>query len=464
MDSSGGTSSASEDPDRPVAGTPPLSAAERDEYERLRKAAGVRHRRLRYSAASVLLLAFLLAPLAVVAAWVDSEVADTDRYVQTVAPIATEPSVQNTLTDRLTKRVVANVDVAAFTVAVGQTVQREGAPPRVVQGSKALTGPLTSVLNSTVHDIVHKVVTSDPFAEAWDAANRQAHAAVVKVLTGEGSSAVQAGTDSIDLNLGTVIDNVKQKLVDAGFAQAAKIPDVDKTITLIKTDKLSKAQDAMRLLNVVGTWLPVVVLVLAALAVWSAPAHRVALMSTAIGIGVMMIVLLVGLAVMRQVYLDSVPTTALPQDTAADIYDTFIRFLKNSTRTVLIIAVITAMAAYLYGPGRGARWVRRAAASGTGATGRSMARHGLRTGATGRWLSTNGKWTTGIAIAGGALALVLRNYPPPGAVALVLGIVVLVLALLGILAAASGTADRPAAGDRPSSAPGDAGRRAPGLS
>ncbi|MFI1487229.1 hypothetical protein [Streptomyces sp. NPDC020747] len=432
-----------------------MSAAERAEYERLRNAAGVRHRRLRYATASVLLvLTFLLAPLAVVAAWVDSEVSDTDRYVQTVAPIATEPSVQNTLTDRLTKRVVDNVDVAAFTTAVARTLQREGAPPPVVQGAEALTGPLTSALNSAVHDIVHKVVTSDQFAEVWDDANRQAHAAVVKVLTGEGSSTVQAGDGSIDLNLGTVVDNVKQKLVDAGFDQASKIPDIDKTVTLLETDKLNEAQDAMRLLKVIGTWLPVLVLVLAALAIWSAPAHRVALMSTAIGVGVMMIVLLVGLAVMRQVYLDSVPTTALPQNTAADIFDTFLRFLKNSTRTVLVIAVITALAAYLYGPGRGARWVKRAASSGTGATGRTMARHGLRTGATGRWLGTRSKWTTGIAIAGGALALVLWNYPTPGAVALVLGIVLLVLVLLGILAAASGTAERPAAGDAPVIRPG----------
>lgn len=389
-----------------------------------------------------------------VAAWVDSEVSDTDRYVQTVAPIATEPSVQNTVTDRLTKRVVDQVDVAAFTAAVARTLQREGAPPKVVQGAEALTGPLTNVLNSTVHDIVHRVVTSDRFTEVWDDANRRAHAAVVKVLTGEGGSAVQAGDDSIDLDLGTVIDNVRQKLVDAGFDQAAKIPDVDRTIPLFETDKLNEAQDTMRLLNVIGTWFPVLVLVLVALAIWSAPAHRLALMTAAIGVGVMMIVLFVGLAVMRQVYLDSVPSTALPQDTAADIFDTFVRFLKNSTVTVLVVAVITALAAYLYGPGRGARWVRRAASSGTGATGRSMARHGLRTGATGRWLGTHNKWTTGIVIAAGALTLVLWNYPTPGAVALVLGIVVLVLALLGILAAASGAAEQPAAGDRPVIRPG----------
>ncbi|MCT9139788.1 cation:proton antiporter domain-containing protein [Streptomyces violarus] len=133
-----------------------MSATEREEYARLRKAASVHHRRLRYTATSVLLLlTFLLAPLAVVAAWVDSAVADTDRYVQTVAPIATEPSVQKTVTDRLTKRVVDNVDVAAFTEAVARTLQREGAPPptkaeapAAVDDTAGLAGHLAGLLAS----------------------------------------------------------------------------------------------------------------------------------------------------------------------------------------------------------------------------------------------------------------------------------------------------------------------------
>ncbi|MFD0652609.1 hypothetical protein ACFQ2Y_32780 [Streptomyces malaysiensis subsp. malaysiensis] len=51
-----------------------------------------------------------------------------------------------------------------------------------------------------------------------------------------------------------------------------------------------------------------------------------------------------------------------------------------------------------------------------------------------------------MVITGGALALVLWNHPTPASVGLVLGIVVGILALLGILAGASGpTANGPAA-------------------
>ncbi|WP_171169665.1 hypothetical protein [Streptomyces sp. I05A-00742] len=422
----------------PPSGDGPLLPGERDDYARLREREALHHRRLRYAATSVLLIfAFVLSPLAVVATWVNSQVSDTDRYVQTVAPLAKEPAVQNAVTDRLTTRVVDNVDVKGITDALGDALAKADTPPAVVDKSHLLAGPLKNALTTAVHDAVDKVITSDQVAQLWDQANRRAHAAVVKTLTGEGNSAVEAKGDAVVLDIGTVVDQVKQKLVDEGYGKAADIPDVDKTITLFRTDKLDDAQDAMRLLNLVGVWLPVTVVVLAALAVWTAPAHRVTLMTAAIGVGVMMIVLLVGLAVARRLYLDSVPPTALPPDAAASVYDTFVRFLRNATGTVLVTAVITALAGYLYGPGRGARFTRSVTTRATGATGRAMARSGLRTGATGHWLETHRRWTTGIVIAAAALALFLWNYPTAAVVALTLGIAVLVLAILAILGAAS---------------------------
>ncbi|MEW1637081.1 hypothetical protein AB0469_23745 [Streptomyces sp. NPDC093801] len=423
---------------------PPLSAEEHAEYERLRKAASVRHRRLRYAGASVLLLlALLLSPVAVVSAWVDDTITDTDRYVQTVAPLADEPAVQNAVNDKLTARVVANVDVKAITEALGRALKQADAPPLVVEKSQALEGPLKSAITSAVHAVVAKVVASDQFETVWTEANRRAQAAVVNVLTGEGSSAVASKGDTIVLDLGTLTDQLKQRLTDAGFEKASAIPEVDKQIPLLKVDKLNKAQDAMRLLNVVGVWLPVVALALAALAIWCAPAHRVWLMATAVGVGVMMGVLLVALAVARRIYLDSVPPQTLPPDAAAVIYDTMVRFLRESARTLIVVAVVTLLAAYLYGPGRGARVVRTEAGRATGAGGRYLERLGVRTGSTGHWLDGHRPWTTGVVIGAGALTLLLWNHPTPAVVAVVFGIVVLVLALLGVLAAAPGDGARP---------------------
>ncbi|MFF0110516.1 hypothetical protein [Streptomyces hirsutus] len=412
-----------------------FTSDERAEYERLRRHAAVRHRRARLAGSSVLLLlTLLLAPLAVVAAWVQDTVSDTDRYVETVAPLASDPAVQKVLINRLTDRVVDNVDVAAVTDSLAEALQDSGAPPRVVEGAESLEVPLRNAVRTTVDRTVSRVITSDAFQQVWEGANRRSHAAVVAMLTGDGTA---AEGDTVRLDVGEVVDQVRERLVDAGFDKAAAIPDTDRTITLFQTEELGRAQDTMRLLDVLGMWLPVLTVALAALAVWTAPAHRVMLVITGAGVGVMTAVLLVVLAVARRVYLDSVPPATLPPDAAAAIYDTFVRFLRDSTRTLLVVSVITALVAYLYGPGRAARAVRTTARRGMTAAGRALHRAGVRTGSTGRRLAEHQAWTTGGVFAGGVLALVLWNHPTAGAVVLVIGVVLAVLVGLAILAAAA---------------------------
>ncbi|MFJ7336220.1 hypothetical protein ACIQUU_23620 [Streptomyces sp. NPDC101116] len=438
-------------PDPPHNGGSPdtkhvMTAEERAEYERLRRHAAVRHRRVRRAGSSVLLLlALLLAPLAVVAAWVHDTVSDTGRYVATVAPLASAPPVQDVVINRLTDRVVDNVDVQAVTDALVRTLRDAGAPPRVVDGAAALEGPLRNAVRTVVDRTVTRVITSDTFQQVWEGANRRSHAAVVNMLTGDREGAVGAVNGTVQLDVGQVVDQVRERLVDAGFDKAAAIPDTDRTITLFETEQLGKAQDAMRLLDVLGTWLPVLTVVVAALAVWTAPAHRVMLMVTSVGVGVMMAGLLVALAVVRRVYLDSVPPTVLPGGAAATIYDTFIRFLRDSTLTLLAVSVIIALVAYLYGPGRLARGVRTTADRGTTATGRGLEKAGMHTGAVGRRLADHRQWITGAVIGAAALTLVLWNHPTVGAVALVVGIALVVLAVLAILAAAAGPAGPAAA-------------------
>ncbi|MGW0882290.1 hypothetical protein [Streptomyces sp. NPDC002671] len=416
-----------------------LTKEEHAEYLRLRRASRLRHRRLRYLGASVLLvLTLVLAPLAVVAVWVHGTVADADRYVQTVAPLASEPAVQKVVADRLTDRVVAQVNVDAVTASLTKVLADNGAPPRVVDASKSLAGPLRSAVRTVARRNIDRVVTSDLFHRAWVESNRRAQASVMYMLTGEGQGALRAKGDTVQLDIGVVVDQVKERLVDAGFGKASAIPNVDRTVTLFRTDQLSKAQSAMRLLDIVGTWLPVLTLAVAAATVWAAPGHRVMLMGTALGVGAMMVVLLVALAVVRRIYLDSVPPATLPPGAAAAIYDTFVRYLRDSIRSLLAVSLITAVAAYLYGPGRVARAVRSAVRRGTAAAGQALHRVGVRTGRTGAWLAAHRPWTTGVTIGAGALALLLWNYPTVGVVAVVLIVVVAVLAVTAVLAAATG--------------------------
>ncbi|MEV5969615.1 hypothetical protein [Streptomyces sp. NPDC051921] len=432
-------------PQGPRPGEPdrPLDAQERAEYERLRRHAGLRHRRLRTCVASVLLaLAVLLAPLGVVGAWASSQINDVDRYVQTVAPLARDPAVQDVVVERVTDGVVARVDVRRITDALADILADRDAPRFLVDAARSLDEQLKDGLTTAVRYVVKKAVTSDAFAESWDNVNRGAHTAAMDVLTGEGGGAIEIKDDALTLNVGAVVEEMQKQLVGTTLVDAEQIPGADTSIVLLRNDRLSDARDGARWLGVLGPWLPVTVAALAGLGVWAAPSRRKAVMSAGIGIGVMMCALLVGLSVVRQVYLDAVAPVVQSQEAAAAVYDTVIRFLRQAAVTVLVIALIAALAGYLYGPGRGATAVRSAAGQGVGAAGHALVRSGWDTGRVGAWLRTHRPLTTGTVIAAGTLTLFLWSYPTPAVVALLLLCAVFVLAILGVLAAATDGAEK----------------------
>ena len=133
---------------------------------------------------TLVLVAAVLAPASIVARWAHDEVADTDRYVATVAPLAEDPAVQKAVVDRVTSELFARIDVKAVTDEAVAALADQGLPPRVAVGLNALSAPLASGIESFIRDQITKLVGSDVFAAAWVQANREAHAQMVAVLSG----------------------------------------------------------------------------------------------------------------------------------------------------------------------------------------------------------------------------------------------------------------------------------------
>jgi hypothetical protein len=67
----------------------------------------------------------VLAPLAGVALWARNQVTNTDRYVRTVAPLASDPAIQQAVADQITAQIFSYLDVQGLT---NQTVGRPGRP------------------------------------------------------------------------------------------------------------------------------------------------------------------------------------------------------------------------------------------------------------------------------------------------------------------------------------------------
>src|SRR3954453_17063271 len=206
----------------------------------------------------LILVSCVLAPLSVVSVWARSEVTDTDRYVDTVAPLAKDPAVQQAVTTNLTNLVFQYVDVQGITTQALTAISQRGIlPPAVAAQVQGLSGPIVSGVQNFAHDRIEQLVTSDVFTQAWEEANRSAHQQLVAALEGQ-SGAVTVQNNAVSVNLATFVNTVKQRLIERGFTLAERIPTVNATFTIFESADVGTVQKAFNLLDTVGYWLPLV--------------------------------------------------------------------------------------------------------------------------------------------------------------------------------------------------------------
>ncbi|MFI5428551.1 hypothetical protein [Aeromicrobium sp. UC242_57] len=87
-------------------------------------------------------VAALLAPLAVLATWADGQIQDTDRYLETVAPLANDPDVQDAIAVRIEQVIFTYVDLDAAADELVTALDRPGLPPAAASTLRAFAGPL----------------------------------------------------------------------------------------------------------------------------------------------------------------------------------------------------------------------------------------------------------------------------------------------------------------------------------
>ncbi|WP_244929914.1 hypothetical protein [Nocardioides sp. W7] len=276
-----------------------------------------------------LVLLAVTAPLAVVATWARDQVGDTDRYVETIAPLADDPTVQAAVADRLTAEIVGRLEVPAAIEALGL--------------------PLATGIEGFVARHVDAFVRSDEFATGWVRANREAHAQLVALLTGDPDSALQLEDDAVHLDLAVLVRAVQDRLVASGFTLADRLPSVRATMVLVQSPDVARAQRGFDLLSTLARVLPVASVLLLAAAVLIARRRRRVLVAGCLVVAGSMLALGMALDAFRVVYLDSVPAARLPADAAGAVYDVLVRFMRYTLRSVLLVALVVAAVAWLVG-------------------------------------------------------------------------------------------------------------------
>nr|WP_157528269.1 hypothetical protein [Kibdelosporangium sp. MJ126-NF4]CEL17782.1 putative integral membrane protein [Kibdelosporangium sp. MJ126-NF4]CTQ90994.1 putative integral membrane protein [Kibdelosporangium sp. MJ126-NF4] len=217
-------------------------------------------------AAVLALLGCLLAGPAVAAYTLNDQIADRDRYVQAVTPIAADPAVRQELTDRVTDAIGEKLTPGALRL-----------PEGVRQG---------------LHSAVAKFVDSDDFRSGWVAANRTIQPEVVAVLRGESSSLRIVG-DTVMLDMGVVSDRIKDRLVADGVPLAQRLPHVDALVPLFSRPAIRQAIPAFGLLQDLSVLLPIVAAALVVAGIALSARRRPTVIATGVGLAVSALLVLV---------------------------------------------------------------------------------------------------------------------------------------------------------------------------
>ncbi|VTR75368.1 hypothetical protein [Cellulomonas hominis] len=446
MNTATGTQSTGTDGD-PSGVAARLAALERENAELRRRLDGAsgdgavpgavappRHRARAIAAVLLIALGTLLAPLGAVAAWAQRALTDTDRYVAIVGPLASDPVVQSAVAGRLTDAVMAEIDVSALLGEVVGALEAQDVPPRATAALSALEAPLTGGVRSFVQGVADRVVESDAFAQTWEQANRIAHTELVAVMEGEDGDLLQVAQDGrLTIQLSGMVELLKERLVDRGLGIAASIPTVDATFPIMESSQLVQLQNRYGQVVALATWLPWVALGLLAAGVLVATHRLRALMVAGLALAGAMVVLGIGLTIARGLYLDALSGTVTRLDAAEVVFDQTVAFLRTTLRTVGVLGLVVALAAYLGGGSTSARSLRAGASRGFARARTAGERRGVTSGPVGTWLGQHRGFVRTVIIALAAVTLLLAGNPTPGLVigtALVAGVLVVVLELL----------------------------------
>ncbi len=334
-----------------------------------------------------IVVATILVPVSIVGAWARVQLVEEDAFVASLAPLVDDPAVQSMIIDESMEAITAQVDFDQITSSVFEGVAALGLPPRAADALQLLEAPAANGLQSLVTTTVTRVVESDAFSEVWATTTRAAHRALVGAATSDGGGLVVRTDEGVGIQLGAVVERVKQNLVERGLGVAELIPTVDRVVIIGEGDNLAMIRTGYALATTLGFWLPFITLALFGLGILIARRRSTAILGTgvgfAIGGGTLAATLAIGSAAMGP----TAGALGLSPDALRVIYE---QLVGNMTQTALVLALLGVLIAVLgwmmggWGPALGFRRTIH----GMNASARSrLAERGLDTGAFGTWLA-----------------------------------------------------------------------------
>ena len=339
-----------------------------------------------------LILGLVLLPLGTVTYWGHRTVSDSERYLETMQPLAYDEDVQDSVSTFLTDKIEEQVDPEALVNQLFAGLIEQ------YPALKALVPVVSGAIDSLIAQVVDRLVRSDQFKQLWDLANVAAQKSLMAILEGRDDGPVSLQGDEVVLDISVLSDQVKQGLVDRGFAAAANInvPEADRQIVLLEAPQLAQIRTIYSLTSPVAAGLIYVAILLLVLAV--VLARRRPRMTAwagggaAVGGGL----LVIGLGVGQSVFVNTLEGTPF-EKASQTFYDQLLKFLYNGSYALIMLGVIVMVVGlYLCG----ARWAveLRAAVNNLASDIAGTIPSGPIT-SSGAWVAAHARWLrVGVAV------------------------------------------------------------------
>ncbi|GGS86643.1 hypothetical protein [Streptomyces chromofuscus] len=268
--------------------------------------------------AALVALCCLLVPPGALAVWAAHGLTDTGRFVRTMAPLAGDPAVRETVADTVGDEVVRRID-----------------------GTPGVTGPF-------VRDAVLSFTQTDAFRTGWDTANRVVHEAVLRALLDDD----RPRAAPVTVDLAPVTTRIRHRLADDNPPLARQIPVRHIEVAVLAPDALDRLRKGYEVLKVAALWLPAAAVVLAVAGISVATCRRRAITATALGTALGGALLGTAVAVGRRLTLSDLPDS-VSRPAAAAVYDALTATLRTTSWLLVTLGLAVALTAWLtgrYGP------------------------------------------------------------------------------------------------------------------
>jgi len=296
----------------------------------------------------LLALAVLLTPTALITNWATVQVDNTQRFVDTLGPLASNPKIQDLVINEVTNKLDETVDFAGTTSSLIDGLGSAlNLPTPAKKALGLISDPLAAGVKGLVHDAVGKVVTSEGFQAAWTQTLTITQEQVTKLLKGEESGVLTMAADgAVTMNLKPVIAEVKQSLINSGVGFAAAIPEMDLTVELGKIPELAMARVVYQVGVGIGTWLPWVVVGLYLLGFAFAVRRTRAVLVTSVFLLISSALMLITFSFGRLLAINSVSDTFAPA--VGVVWDAVSDYAVTVVAGLIALSLISLVASWIF--------------------------------------------------------------------------------------------------------------------